>query len=102
MSERGKNRVFSSAGSIKVKVLKKNGKVKKTRKLKLKKKTRSVVAGKTLKLKLKLNRKTKKLVKKAMRRKKTSKALIKGRATDAAGNSSKAKRRVKVKSKRKG
>ena len=98
MSERGKNRVFSSAGNIKVKVLKKNGKVKKTRKLK--KKTRSVVAGKTLKLKLKLNRKTKKLVKKAMRRKKASKALIKVRATDAAGNSSKAKRRVKVKPKR--
>ncbi len=76
-----------ASGNIKVKVLKKNGKVKKTRKLKLKQRRASGEAGETVKLVVKLNRKTKKLVKKALRKRKASKALVKVRASDAAGNS---------------
>ncbi len=93
---------LKATGRIKVKVLKPNGKVKKTRKLKLKGQTRSAVAGKQVKLNLKLRGKTKKLVKRVLR-KKASKATVTVTATDSSGNQSKAKRKVKVvKSKRKG
>ncbi|MGA7396067.1 MAG: hypothetical protein WBW62_01325, partial [Solirubrobacterales bacterium] len=89
------NCTLKATGKIKVKILKPNGKVKKTKTLKLKQQKRSAVAGKQVKLKLKLNKKAKKLVKRVFR-KKASVATVTVRATDPAGNTSKAKRKVKV------
>ena len=90
---------LKAKGNIKIKVLKPNGKVKRTKTIRLKKVTRKAGAGKAVKLNLKLNRKAKKLLRRVIR-KKPSKATITVRATDTAGNTSKAKRRVKVLNKR--
>ncbi len=87
---------LKATGTIKVKVLKPNGKVKKTKKLKLKKKIRTAAAGKQVKLKLKLNKKGRKLVKRVLARK-TSKAKVRVRATDEAGNTTTRFRTVKIK-----
>ena len=91
---------LKATGSIKVKVLK-GKKVKKTKTLKLKGAKASAEAGESTKLKLKLNGKAKKLVKKVLK-KKASKATVAVSATDAAGNSTDAKRKVKVVKKKKG
>ncbi|MBK8294982.1 MAG: hypothetical protein IPK93_09510 [Solirubrobacterales bacterium] len=90
---------LKAKGNIKIKVLKPNGNVKRTKTIRLKKVTRKARAGKAVKLNLKLNRKAKKLLRRVIR-KKPSKATITVWATDTAGNTSKAKRRVKVLSKR--
>ncbi len=84
-----------ASGNIKVKVLKKNGKVKKTRKLKLKRRRASGGGGEAVRLKVKLNKRAKKLVRKVIR-KKASKATVTVRASDNAGNTSKARRRIKL------
>ena len=84
-----------ATGRVKVKILRPNGKVRKTRKLKLETQTRSVVAGKTVRLRVKLNRKAKKLVRRSFRRK-AARAVVKVRATDSAGNATSARRKVKV------
>ncbi|MGA7396483.1 MAG: ELWxxDGT repeat protein [Solirubrobacterales bacterium] len=86
---------LKATGRIKVKILKANGKVKKTRSLKLKRAKASAAAGGTVKLKLKLSKKAKKLVRKVLK-KKTSKARIKVFATDSAGNTRSRGRTVKV------
>ncbi|MBK8293423.1 MAG: hypothetical protein IPK93_01090 [Solirubrobacterales bacterium] len=85
-----------ATGKIKVKIFKRNGKVKKTKKLKLKKVTASRAAGKRVTLRLKLSRKARRLVGRALKRKKISKARIKVRATDSAGNKRFRGRTVKV------
>ena len=90
---------LKATGEIKVKVLK-GKKVKKTKTLKLKAAKASAKAGESAKLKLKLNGKAKKLVKKVLK-KKASKATVTVEATDAAGNSSSAERKIKVIKKKK-
>ncbi len=92
---------LKATGTIKVKLLKKNGKVKKTKTYDLKKASKDgVSAGKKKKLKLKFTGKAKKKLKKVIK-KKNSKAKVKVTATDAAGNKTdKTKFKVKVKKKK--
>ncbi len=89
---------FEATGTIKVKILKKNGKVKKTKKYDLKKATATGVdTGVKKELKLKFKPKTKTKIKKVIKKKK-SKATIKVTATDANGNATpKQKFKVTVK-----
>ena len=89
--------VLRATGLIRVKFLKRNGKVRKTKSIKLKKATASAPAGKAVKLKLKLQlgRRAKKLVRKSYRRK-AAKAIVTVRATDSAGNASSGRRKVKI------
>lgn len=91
-----------ATGSIKVKILKRNGKLKKVRRFDLKKRSRNgVTAGVKQKLKLKFTGKTRNRLSKVIRKKK-SKATVKVVATDEAGNATgKVKFRVTVKKKSK-
>ena len=83
-----------ATGKIKVKVLK-GKKVKKTTTLKLKSAQGSGGPGQPVRLKLKIDGKAKKLVKKVLR-KKPSRATVEVEATDVAGNGSSAKQTIKV------
>lgn len=77
---------LEATGTIKVKILKDSGRVKKTKKFDLKDASRDdVAAGEKKKLKLKFTKTTRKKVKKVIKKKK-SKAKVKVTATDAAGN----------------
>ena len=79
---------LDATGTIKIKTLKKNGKVKSNKKYKLKSKSKNgVAAGDKQELKLKLKSQTKKKLKKVIKKKK-SKATIEVTATDAEGNES--------------
>jgi hypothetical protein len=84
-----------ATGRITVKILKKNGKVRKTKTLKLRRAKASGAPGRRVKLKVKLNRRAKKLVRKSFRRR-AAKATVRVRAADSAGNASFAKRKVKL------
>jgi hypothetical protein len=84
-----------ATGRIRVKILKRNGKVRKTKSIRLKRATASAPAGKAVKLKLKLRRRAKKLVRKSYRRK-AAKAIVTVRATDSAGNASSGRCKVKI------
>lgn len=89
---------LDAEGTIKVKILDRKGKVKKKKTYDLKPASKSdVAAGKSQKLKLKFNGKTKKKVAKVIKKKK-SKAKVFVTATDEAGNESRRTRfKVKVK-----
>ncbi len=93
---------LAATGSIRVKILKRNGKLKKIRKFSLKEaKKKNASSGKKHNLKLKFTGKTRNKLSKVIRRKR-SKATVKVTATDAAGNKTSKKFKVTVKKPKKG
>ena len=91
--------VLRATGTIRVKVLRANGRVKATRNLRLRGTARRAAKGRGVNLILRFNRATSRLVRRVIR-KRASNATITVRATDTARNTSQVKRRVSVVKKR--
>lgn len=88
-------------GNLRVPLVKAGGSsaavAKKSKRFKLRSRTKPIAAGDATTLKLRLSRTAERLTKRAQAKGKTAKAKVKVRATDAAGNEASAKLRVKLK-----
>jgi sugar lactone lactonase YvrE len=91
----------TGSGMVKVPLVKGSARAAKSKRSRLKPQSESLAANETAILKLKLKKKARKLTRKAQRKGKKAKAKVTVIATDAAGNKSSAKRKLKLKGKRK-